>query len=59
MEFTDFVKADSRNLAVEHPFMMAAYFNALHGSSLDAGRKTPICLLFSGGGGAHSLTKNI
>ena len=35
MESTDFVKADSRNLPVVDPFMMAAYFNALHGSSLE------------------------
>ena len=30
MESTDFVKADSRNLLVVDPFMLAAYFNALH-----------------------------
>ena len=35
MESTDFVKADSRNLPVVDPFMMAAYFNALHVSSLE------------------------
>ena len=33
MESTDFVKAESRNLPVVDPFMMAAYFNALHGIS--------------------------
>ena len=36
MESTDFVKADSRNLPVVDPFMIAAYLNALHGSSLEA-----------------------
>ena len=35
MESTDFVKADSRNLPVVDPFMMVAYFNALHRSSLE------------------------
>ena len=68
MESTDFVKADSRNLPVVDSFIMAAYFNALHGSSLEvrgvktvlahAGLKTPICLLFSGGGGTFTY-KNI
>ena len=33
IESTDFVKADSRKLPVVDPFMMAAYFNALHGIS--------------------------
>ena len=35
MESTDFLKADSSNLSVVDPFMMAAYFNALHGSGLE------------------------
>ena len=35
MESTDFVKVDSRNLPVVDPFMMASYFNALHGSNLE------------------------
>ena len=35
MKSTDFVKADSRKLPDVDPFMMAAYFNALHVNSLE------------------------
>ena len=60
MESTDFVKADSRNLPVVDPFMMAAYFNALHVSSQEVHgvkNSSDLPTIFWGGGEHIHLQK--